>query len=132
MTTIIVGLNVDITGGPQVNVPQVAIDVEAYDKIENKLSKGETKIAVQPENNEASFLLIKSSDYDPSGKLTYKPRGFEASPPPIHLDKPQIYLGAGAISSLLKDVTIITFTNNLDKEVSIEILVGRDGNPPTS
>ena len=141
MAMIRVGLNVQVVGGPAVSVPPVDIEVEAYDKIEVSLTSGEDdkEVEVQPGTQGVSFLLIKSSEYTPleavqDKQLTYTPEGKS----PINLDRPQIYLGLGAISSLLGAVQKITFSNQLESTdpatdpntAAIEILVGRDATPP--
>ena len=139
MAIIRVGLNVQVVGGPAASVPPVEIEVEAYDKIGVWVKRGENKeVEVQPGDRGVSFLLIKSSEYTPpeaaaDKQLNYTPEG----KPPINLDRPQIYLGLGAISSLLGPVQKITFSNQLEssdpnndpKTAAIEILVGRDATP---
>ena len=143
MAIIRVGLNVQVVGGPAASVPQVEIEVEAYDKIEVEVKSGEEnkEVEVQPGDQGVSFLLIKSSEYTPpetapDKQLTYTPEGKS----PINLDRPQIYLGLGAISSLLGPVKKVTFSNQLEsldpvtdpKTAALEILVGRDATPETT
>ncbi|MDJ0601901.1 MAG: hypothetical protein QNJ37_24050 [Crocosphaera sp.] len=139
MAIIKVGLNVQVVGGPVASVAPLEFEVEAYDKIEVSLESGQPAkiVDVQPGADSVNFLLIKSSEYTPPDapndkQLTYK----IDDKPAINLDQPQIYLGAGAISSLLGDVKKITFENKLESSepitANIEILVGRDATPPTS
>src|SRR5690242_12133112 len=99
MSIINVGLSIQVEGGPQIPVPNVKIEVEAYDKIEVSVKSGSDLIVdVQPGEKAVSFLLIKSSIYTPADaaddkKLTYKPDGKSA----INLDNPQVYLGVESI-----------------------------------
>jgi hypothetical protein len=154
MPNINVGLNVQIEGGPQVPVPPIKLNIEAYDKIEISVAPdSEVSVDIQPGDKGVSFLLIKSSVYTPPDaadlkKLTYEPEGKS----PINLSTPQIFLGADSIATLLGAVKKIKFSNKLavttppatpavpatppaaapaiPPPVVIEILVGRDATPP--
>jgi hypothetical protein len=155
MPNINVGLNVQVEGGPQVPVPPIKLNIEAYDKVEISVAPGdEVSVDIQPGDQGVSFLLIKSSVYTPPDaakdkKLTYEPEGKSA----ISLSTPQIFLGADSIATLLGSVKKIKFSNKLEVATTpatpavpatpppavpaipappavIEILVGRDATPP--
>jgi hypothetical protein len=152
MPNINVGLNVQIEGGPQVPVPPIKLNIEAYDKIEISVAPdSEVSVDIQPGDKGVNFLLIKSSVYTPPDaaddkKLTYEPEGKSA----INLSTPQIFLGADSITTLLGSVKKIKFSNKLavattpaapatptptvpaTPPVVIEILAGRDATPPVS
>lgn len=139
MATISATLGVQVKQGPQVSIPPIEMQVEAYDKIEVSVDSGaDIEVDIQPGDSGVSFLLVVSSVYTPPGapddqKLTYVPEGKE----PISLDSPQLYLGSSSISTLIGAVKKITFFNNLlspesDQEppkADISILVGRDATP---
>lgn len=139
MSIINIGLSIQVEGGPQIPVPNVKIEVEAYDKIEVSVKPGSEPLIVdvQPGEKAVSFLLIKSSIYTPADaaddkKLTYQPDGKSA----INLDNPQVYLGVESIAALLGKVQKITFSNKLagsegkePETAVIEVLVGRDATP---
>ncbi len=135
MSIINVGLSIQVEGGPQIPVPNIKIEVEAYDKIEVSIKAGSDLIVdVQPGEKAVSFLLIKSSIYTSGNaaddkKLTYQPDGKSV----INLDNPQVYLGVESIAALLGKVQKITFSNKLagsegkePETAVIEVLVGRD------
>ncbi|MBG1267332.1 hypothetical protein [Nostoc sp. WHI] len=138
MSIINVGLSIQVEGVPQIPVPNVKIEVEAYDKIEVSVKAGSDLIVdVQPGEKAVSFLLIKSSIYTSANaaddkKLTYQPDGKSA----INLDNPQVSLGVESIAALLGKVQKITFSNKLagsegkeSETAVIEVLVGRDATP---
>jgi len=68
--------------------------------------------------------LIVLSPTTTSADLTYDVEG-KAVP----LDSAQVFLGAGAATLLGADPASLTFTNDTDASVVIEILVGRDATP---
>lgn len=139
MATVMTSLSVQIKKGPQVSIPPIEMDVEAYDKIDISLDPGtEVTVDVQPGDVGVVFLLITSSVYTQPGapddqKLTYAPEGKNS----ISLDAPQLYLGKASIATLLGAVKKITFSNKLPAsgegqtppKVDVSILVGRDATP---
>lgn len=142
MATINLALNVQIAGGPQIQISKLKA-VEAYDKIEVPIKPDgkEQSIEIQPgDANQVSFLMIKSSVY--GSDLTYKVNdgGSQNSANPIVLDEPHLYMGTGAISVLGIAPKVLKFiykppTPDPDKkqpDAEIEILVGRDATPTPS
>ncbi|MBV6625822.1 MAG: hypothetical protein KI793_23320 [Rivularia sp. (in: Bacteria)] len=136
MVDIKVQVSAQVSGGPQVSLNQ-DIKTEAYNKIEVAIQPGDTDKVInvaQGNKGEISFLLITSNLYSSEEKLTYKVGDKE-----IQLDRPQIFLGAGAVSLLGENLSQIKFSNKYDKateedkpdpnQAEIEILVGRDATP---
>lgn len=126
-STISLSLKVNVTAGPALLVSK-AITVEAYDKISVLVAAGATDIAVdiQPGlSSQVELLCIISSEY---GKdLKYNVHDTAATA--IALDQAQLFLGQGAVGLLGTALDKLFFTNNLTKDASIEILVGRDATP---
>lgn len=139
MTTLTSSLGIQIKDGPQVSIPPIKTEIEAYDKISISVEPGEkVTVDVQPGDKGVVFLLITSSLYTPLGikddkKLTYTVEG----KPEINLENPQMFLGLDAIEKLLGPVKKITFSNKLvsspsdpnPPKVDISILVARDATP---
>jgi hypothetical protein len=133
MATIDVGLNVQVSDGPQA-IAKKSIDVEVYDRFEICIGNDpKTKQTIEAPaafdlGKNVSFLLIRSNLDEPAGtdkpKVTYKVGGKE-----VTLDAPHVYLGRGGVS-VLGDNLSVTFTftpGDAPKDfVKIEILVGRD------
>jgi hypothetical protein len=142
MTTLTSSLGIQIKDGPQVSIPPIKTEVEAYDKIAISIEPGkDVTVDVQPGNKSVVFLLITSSlythpDAQDTEKLTYTPDEKE----PINLENPQFFLGLDAIEKLLGAVKKITFSNKLASlpgestppKVDISILVARDATPDPS
>lgn len=122
MTTINVGLNIQIPGGAQITSSS-AMDVDAYDFIQATVKPNKTvDIEVQPaEPAKVSLLAIKSSWY--GEKLKYGTANADTV-----LDQPQLYLGAG-VAKLGNDIKKLQFKNESTgdsaKDAMLEILVGR-------
>lgn len=122
MTTINVGLNIQVPGGVQITSSQ-AMQVDAYDFIQATVKPGKiVDIDVQPvEPTKVSLLAIKSSWYGTDLKY-----GIPSAD--IQLDQPQLYLGAG-VTKLGADITKLQFKNetagDTAKDAILEILVGR-------
>ena len=120
-------LKVNVVSGPSIFVSK-EITVEAYDKIEVTIGAGESDkpVEIQPGlSNQVQMFLIKPSKC--GNDLTYKVHEVNATP--IVLDQEQLFLGQGALGLLGTELDKLFFTNNLDEEVTIEILVGRDATP---
>ena len=125
-------LNVQVTGGPKIAAAQTET-LEAYDKItidvpqaQDTDTPGQATVEVQPGNEgQVQFLLVKSSVYDES--LTYQVNG---TGDPIALNALLILIGTGAIGLLGAAPQTLSFSNRLERVVSIEILVGRRATPP--
>jgi hypothetical protein len=126
-SAISLSLKVNVTGGPSLLVSK-GITVEAYDKIDVLVAAGAADMAVdiQPGlSSQVQLLCITSSEY---GKdLKYKVH--DTASTPIVLDQAQLFLGQGAVGLLGTAIDKLFFTNNLTKDASIEILVGRDATP---
>src|SRR5262245_60064310 len=115
-------LNVQVAGGPKVSTSQT-VEVEAYEKIDTVIPQKGPKgnpVSVQraPQDSMVSFLLITSDQYNDN--LSYKYNGQE-----IKLNAPQLFIGDSATTLFNKMSGKIEITNNLDKDISINILVGR-------
>ena len=124
-----ISVNAKIRNGPDISF-SVPLKIEAYDKLDFEVVKGETKtIQLLPTGaTSVQFLLIKSSQYDK--KISYKVNGAGTK---IILDTPQCFIGVGSMAALVATNVpeTIEFKNALtqDDAIRIQILVGRD--PPT-
>lgn len=130
MSTIIKwSLDVQINGGLRISSSR-CINVHAYDKIDVTIPKaignspGSAIVEVQPSESaeQLKFLLISADQY--SENLTYEVVGSSVSP--IALDAQQLIVGSGAIGLLGASPKNLQFSNGVDKEISVQILVGRD------
>lgn len=118
--------NVTVAGGPKFSVTRPPIAVDAYDKVDATVPKkegaasGTKTIDVQPSGEgKVQVLLITSSFYD--DKVTYKVDGGSE----VKLDEPHLLVGDGAVGLLNKTQKQFVFKNDSDKDVAVEILVGR-------
>lgn len=113
MVSITTNMGVQVKGGPQLSIPPVLVEVDAYDNIELTLqpvgSDGSgITVDVQPGNSGVSFLLILSSVYSGAdGTITFQ----VGDKPEINLAAPQLYVGEDTISKLLGPANIITMKN---------------------
>jgi lipopolysaccharide export system protein LptA len=118
--------NVTVTNGPSFAFSETA-EVEAYEKLQITVVAGQSgKASILPEKVNGQFLVIKASAYtgaDPTKGITYKV-GDEA----VRLTGALVLTSAGALQ-LLKELKEVEFTNNMESDVTIEILVGRDAGP---
>jgi hypothetical protein len=139
MTTLTSNLGIQIKDGPQISIPPIKTEIEAYDKITVSVEPGkDVTVDVQPSDKSVVFILITSSlytspDAQSDKRLTYTPDGKG----PINLENPQFFLGLDAIEKLLGSIKKITFSNKLadspsdpnPPKVDISILVARDATP---
>jgi hypothetical protein len=121
-------LSVQVVGGPAISLSDV-LTVEAYDKVNVTVGAGtQKKVEVQPgAAGQVQFLLISSdryNDLDPAHDLTYK-----VDTTSVTLDAPQLLVGSGLVELLPAAPGELEFTNGLDEDAAIEILVGRDATP---
>ena len=127
-----ISVNAKIKNGPDISF-SVLQSIEAYDKLDFEVAKGQTKtIQLLPTaTSSVQFLIIKSSRYDKK-IISYKANGTGTK---IILDTPQCYIGAGSMAALVATNVpeTLEFKNGLtgveDGLITIEILAGRD--PPT-
>jgi hypothetical protein len=116
-------VSVAIAGGPSIAQPGTTV-VDAYDKVELQVKKGQKKTAdVVPASAtlaKVHFLMI-TSDYI-SDKLTYQ---INAKLPTVQLDAIQLLMG-GTLSFLPDVPSSIQFDNSLGtQDANIQILAGR-------
>lgn len=118
-------LNVAVAGGPKISSADT-LEVEAYDKVGVYIPAGsKVETEVQPgDKGEVKFLLISADHY--GGKLIYRIN--DESGDEITLDALQLFIGTGAVSVLGKPPQIFHFENQMDRDVTIDILVGREAN----
>ena len=121
MTAIKYSVDLQITGGPRLNVSNT-LDVDAYDRIDAVIPTGgaATDVEVQPGAG-VQLLLIKSSD--PSDDVTFDNNGAD-----IGLKSP-ILLSGGAVGLLAAAPETLSFKNDTAADVTVTILVGRDATP---
>jgi len=121
-------LSAQVIGGPKISVAKT-MDVDAYDKIHVSIDAKATdaEVEIQPGGSgQVQFLLISADQYN--DKVSYKVND-EASTTIILLDGPHLLIGSGAVGLLDEAPTSLFFSNDLDSNVSIDILVGRDATP---
>ena len=125
-----ISVNAKIRNGPDFSfaIPQT---IGAYDKLNFEVAKESTKtIQLLPSGTTSvQFLLIKSSHYDK--KISYRVNGAGTK---ITLGTPQCFIGAGSMAALVATNVpeTLEFKNDFTaaEGISIQILVGRDGDPP--
>ena len=127
--------SVEVVGGPKVSAGDT-IEVTAYDKIQVIIPDGGGSIAVdvQPSASDRVRVLAITSDRYGDG-LTYVVEQEGENPPPVALDAPQVFAGAGALGLLGDAISVLTFTNDLPGEgqnATVTILVGRHATEPLS
>lgn len=121
-------LTVQVVGGPKISASKTINHVDAYDKIDVVINAGEEEeVQVQPgDPGQVQFLLIRSDRYAPPEQetpgLSYKVNGTGKA---IELDALQLLMGDGAVGLLGAGPKTLVFSNELDQDASIEILVGR-------
>lgn len=124
-------LNVQVVGGPMI-VESQTTEVEAYDKILLTVETGKTdkEVDVQPGGSGQVQLLminlINPNQYK-DAPVTYKVNDTAAGS--IELDAPQLLIGKGAVGLLDPAPTKLFFSNNLNEDAAIQILVGRHVTP---
>lgn len=126
-STVNLSLRVSVASGPSISISK-ALTVEAYDKIDVTVAAGDSDkvVEIQPgASSQVQILLIKASEY--GADLKYKVH--DAAATAIVLDQDHLYLGQGQVGLLGTQIDKLLFTNNLAKDVTIEILVGRDATP---
>lgn len=120
-------LNAQIVGGPKIMASDTE-EIEAYDKIEVTIENGaiDKVVDIQPGGvDKVQFLVIKSEKY--SDDLTYKVNSLIDI---IKLDALHVFIGTGAVGLLKETPKKLSFTNELQDPVSVEILVGRMATSP--
>lgn len=126
---IVLKADIKVPNGPSLSLNRT-LEVDAYDKIDILLPKGQTNKLIelqQSEEPKIEFLLIKSDFY---GKdLVYKLSNLSDATAFV-LDEPLLLTGKGAISLFGAVPTKLYFTNSTSgdeaKDIKIEILVGRN------
>jgi len=141
MTTVTLGTNVQVAGGPQLGFNR-SIEVEAYDRIDVTLEPHGTgatavEVQIQPSAGDKVLILaLTSSLFAPD--IVYQISDGTASghTADIPLDQPQVFTG-GAIKLLGVDPKIIKLTNKIpvpvpadpSKTAKVTIFVGRKATP---
>ena len=121
-------LNVQVLDGPKISASQT-VSVDAYDKIDVVVvegAAGDKYIDIQPgDPGQVQFLLLSSDLYGED--LAYSVNAPEDTPANRKkLDNLQMLIGEGAVGLLSNSPKKLYFYNALGKDVSIQILVGRN------
>jgi hypothetical protein len=118
---IVWSLSAQVSGGPAIAASNI-LNVDAYDKIGVTLEPGVTKTAeVQPGGEDrVRFLLISADQFGED--LTFKVADAAAT---IKLEAPLVLIGDGAVDLLDTPPQSISFTNDTQNSVNIDIIVGR-------
>ena len=99
-----------------------SLDVESYEKIDFKIPKTLTHDVTVSDVSKVSLLII--STITPDKLITFK--GNPVLPiGDCELDNSLILVGNVA-QDFLKADTVLTFTNGTDKEIEIQMLIGRN------
>jgi hypothetical protein len=127
-----VTMKVQVSGAGSFSATQKIEPVEAYGKIEvtvparSNSTPGELLVDVQPgDAGQVQLLFITAGTY--SEDLSYTVTGGAAD---VTLDGPQLLVGSGAVELLGSEQKSLTFSNDTDEAVSVQIVVGRDATPP--
>lgn len=99
--------------------------VDVYDKTSAVIEVGKfADIAILPDVSKAVTLVVIKADYYGTGPKFINYKQVDHDTTPVNLDAPIMMLGASA-STFPKKLTTLRFTNDTDKPVTIEILIGR-------
>lgn len=120
---IVLRTNVAVAGGPtlQVNWPA---EVEVVTKCAVEVPADSSAFDVSlplDSGNDVELFVLTCNEYDAG--LTYTVDGGGAVD--LKVDGPHVLIGTGATGLLGTAPTKLTFTNNTDNPVKIDILVGR-------
>jgi hypothetical protein len=131
-------LNVQVVGGPKISDSKT-LEVEAYDKIQVVIEAtgNPVEVEIQPSITEGQvkFLMISLTDSNTYGnQVIYTvndppDENNSSDPKQISLDAPQLLIGKGGVKLLDSAPQRLYFKNELDEEISVQILVGRDAIP---
>jgi hypothetical protein len=126
-TSMTATIKIQVSGGITSSVSHTVTPLDAFDRITVTVPAGAAgnpaslPVEVQPGgDDQVQFLLVTASVYDP--KLTYSVDGGAAD---VVLDAPHLLLGTGAVGLLDSAPGKLTFKNELEEDVAVEILVGR-------
>ncbi len=118
-----INLNAQVKNGPTIAFGS-SIELDAYDKLEVTIAdgSGSTLQLVPAATSAVQCLFVQSSEY--STGLTYQVNGAGTA---IALDRPQSFIGVGAVSALdsAAPPSTLVFDNASGTDVNIQILVGR-------
>jgi hypothetical protein len=115
-----------ILGGPSFTLSESKLVVDAYDVATATIPTGgaATHVPIQPTSTAGSvlFVVVSSSQYDPQVSYTV-----DALTVAHALDAPHILTGAGAVALLNSAASpqTLVFTNNLAKDITVQVVVGR-------
>lgn len=125
--------NVEVVGGPKLpKLGGTSMQVDTCDSCEFDLEAGskDVRVDLQP-SDEIRLLVISRSAVDPKEEPKPKPQDLfykvNGEDPSVPLENHHIVIGYGASSLLRKVPQWLTFTNNQLRNVTISILVGRNG-----
>jgi len=125
-------MSVQVVGGTSIPITG-EITPDAYKKIQMSVPAHDTDVKVDLQcdaSNLVEFLLIKSSSYivlnGGTKKVSYKVNDGATV---RTLDGPHVFIGKGAVEILAAIPKQLSFSNTLDSDITIDILVGRDAGP---
>ncbi len=110
--------NFQMMGGPKIAASQ-KMQVNAYAKTAFDVKKGKGVEVQLGGAGPIQFLIVSASEH--GDKLTYTVNGGANK---FTLDAPLMLVGSSAVSHLDPALTKMHFQNDLDKDVTIEILAG--------
>jgi hypothetical protein len=127
MTEIVVDGSISIANGPKVRF-STKVAVEAYDSVSSVVVPAANELEVEAPPGTADtvqFLLISSDTY--GEQLSYK---VDDAGDSFALDGPHLLVGKGAVGLFYaQSPQKVLLNNETDKDVTIQILVGRDATP---
>lgn len=111
-----------VQNGPKMTATQT-LNVDTYDKSATTIKKGAKVLMEAGDAAEMQFLLLTASVYDPT--LTYQIAPDNKQGPEHKLDAPLLLIGSGGLAFLDQQSITVQVTNKSDKDVTIEMLIGR-------
>ena len=113
-------INIDVSAGPKVSVVAAEpLQVDAYEKVHLVIADGDAPtVDLQPAADKVSLLLVTASEY--GANLLYD-LGNGDQP----LEAPLFLVGLGNVKQT-GNGTQLKLNNTLGREVTVDVLVGRE------
>ena len=118
--------SIRIDGAPVTTIDR-EYSVEAYDKIGVVIPANQSKsVKIQPTTEEINFMVLESNEYSTdTERIYYKIVGDPQTNNEIILYRPQFLVGEFIVKLFRIIPEELEFTNELPRDVTIDILIGR-------